>query len=252
MDLLVEAIDYLRANKLITVPQVAAESLHMIMMTPERQLVNPFFTGGGQISVSYPTNTMDYDARIQSMRGNNPGFSHATAFHEMIPGHNLVGLPGRAVQRLSREPERRRAVLRRGLAALLGAHALRHGLPQDARAEGRRALLAHAPLRAHHLLAQVPHGAVVAAGGHRFPRRPRGPRARQRDRRSAPLVRSGGRLRPALPGRVPARRAAAARPAQGARRHEAHDRTRSSTTRSCARAACRSRCCGSPSTSSSS
>ena len=90
-DLLFEAIDYLRANKLITVPQIAAESLHMIMMTPERQLVNPFFTGGSQISVSYPTNTMDYDARIQSMRGNNPGFSHATAFHEMIPGHNLVG-----------------------------------------------------------------------------------------------------------------------------------------------------------------
>ena len=90
MDLLTEAIDYLRANKLITVPQVGAESLHMIMMTPERQLVNPFFTGGSQISVSYPTNTMDYDARIQSMRGNNPGFSHATAFHEMIPGHNLV------------------------------------------------------------------------------------------------------------------------------------------------------------------
>ena len=89
-DLLYEAIDFLRANTLITVPQVAAESLHMIMMTPERQLVNPFFTGGSQISVSYPTNTMDYDARIQSMRGNNPGFSHATAFHEMIPGHNLV------------------------------------------------------------------------------------------------------------------------------------------------------------------
>jgi hypothetical protein len=89
-DLLFEAIDFLRANSLITVPQVAAESLHMIMMTPERQLVNPFFTGGSQISVSYPTNTMDYEARIQSMRGNNPGFSHATAFHEMIPGHNLV------------------------------------------------------------------------------------------------------------------------------------------------------------------
>jgi hypothetical protein len=94
MELLVEAVDYLRANRLITVPQVAAESLHMIMMSPERQLVNPFFTGGGQISVSYPTNTMDYDARIQSMRGNNPGFSHATAHHEMIPGHNLVGFLG--------------------------------------------------------------------------------------------------------------------------------------------------------------
>jgi hypothetical protein len=90
-DLLVEAVDYLRANRLITVPQVGAESLQMIMMTPERQLVNPFFTGGTVMSVSYPTNTMDYDARIQSMRGNNPAFSHATAFHEMIPGHNLVG-----------------------------------------------------------------------------------------------------------------------------------------------------------------
>ena len=31
---------------------------------------------------------------MQSMRGNNPGFSHATAFHEMIPGHNLVGYLG--------------------------------------------------------------------------------------------------------------------------------------------------------------
>jgi uncharacterized protein (DUF885 family) len=94
MDLLVEAVDFLRANTLITVPQVAAESLHMNMMSPQRQLVNPFFTGGSQISVSYPTNTMEYEARIQSMRGNNPGFSHATAHHEMIPGHNLVGFMG--------------------------------------------------------------------------------------------------------------------------------------------------------------
>ena len=88
MDLLTEAVAFLRARRLITVPAIEAESLHMIMMTPERQLVNPFFTGGGEISVSYPTNTMEYAARLQSMRGNNPGFSHATAFHEMIPGHN--------------------------------------------------------------------------------------------------------------------------------------------------------------------
>jgi len=91
MDLLDEAVGYLRAKDLITVPAVAAESLHMVMMSPEAQLTNPFFLGGSQIIVSYPTDTMDYDARMQSMRGNNPGFSHATAFHEMIPGHNLVG-----------------------------------------------------------------------------------------------------------------------------------------------------------------
>ncbi len=90
-DLMFEAVDYLRARDLLNVPAVAAESLHMIMMTPERQLVNPFFTGGSEISVSYPTDTMEYDARLQSIRGNNTPFSHATAFHEVIPGHNLVG-----------------------------------------------------------------------------------------------------------------------------------------------------------------
>ena len=93
-DLLFEAIDYLRAKDLVTVPQVASESLHMSMMSPEAQLSNPFFLGGSQIIVSYPTNTMEYDARLQSMRGNNRPFSHATAHHEMIPGHNLVGYIG--------------------------------------------------------------------------------------------------------------------------------------------------------------
>jgi hypothetical protein len=92
--MLYEAVDYLRKHDLITVPQIAAESLHMSMMSPERQLVNPFFTGGSQITVSYPTDTMEYEARIQSMRGNNTPFSHATAHHEMIPGHNLTAYLG--------------------------------------------------------------------------------------------------------------------------------------------------------------
>ncbi len=89
-DLLLEAIDYVRQRDLVTLPQIDVESQHMIMMTPERQLVNPFFTGGAQMSVSYPTDTMEFEARLQSMRGNNRPWSHATAFHEMIPGHNLV------------------------------------------------------------------------------------------------------------------------------------------------------------------
>ena len=89
-DLMHEAVDYLRAQDLITVPAVAAESFLMSMMSPERQLVNPFFTGGPRITVSYPTNTMTYDQRLQSMRGNTTAFSHATAHHEMIPGHNLT------------------------------------------------------------------------------------------------------------------------------------------------------------------
>jgi len=90
-EMLYEAVEYMRAHDLVTVPQIAAESLRMSMMTPERQRINPFFTGGAQITVSYPTDTMEYDARLESMRGNNIPFSHATAFHEMIPGHNLTG-----------------------------------------------------------------------------------------------------------------------------------------------------------------
>ncbi|MEX2317563.1 MAG: DUF885 family protein [Pirellulales bacterium] len=86
-----EAIDYLRANDLLTVPQIASEIYGMQMMSPQRQLVNPFFTGGGSISVSFPTDTMSHEAKLQSMRGNNEPFARATVHHELIPGHNLQG-----------------------------------------------------------------------------------------------------------------------------------------------------------------
>lgn len=87
--LVVEGSDFAKNNQLVTVPPLADETWRMIMMTPERQLVNPFFTGGSEISVSYPTDTMTYDQREMSMRGNNIPFAHATVFHEMIPGHFL-------------------------------------------------------------------------------------------------------------------------------------------------------------------
>jgi hypothetical protein len=87
--LVVEGSDFVKKNDLVTVPPLADETWTMVMMTPERQLVNPFFTGGDEISVSYPTDTMTYEQREMSMRGNNIPFAHATAFHEMIPGHFL-------------------------------------------------------------------------------------------------------------------------------------------------------------------
>ena len=88
-DLAVEGEQFAEKNDLVTVPELAKETWRMDMMTPERQLVNPFFTGGDTISVSYPTDTMTFDQRMMSMRGNNPAFSHATVFHELIPGHWL-------------------------------------------------------------------------------------------------------------------------------------------------------------------
>ncbi|MBX9601763.1 MAG: DUF885 domain-containing protein [Bryobacteraceae bacterium] len=90
-DLALEAIEYVEKNDLVTVPPLAKETFRMEMMTPERQLVAPFFLGGERILVSYPTSTMTHEQKMMSMRGNNPYFSRATVHHELIPGHHLQG-----------------------------------------------------------------------------------------------------------------------------------------------------------------
>ncbi len=89
--LAVEAIEFVEKNSLVTVPPLAKEIWRMEMMTPEQQLINPFFLGGEVIQVSFPTNTMTYEQRMMSMRGNNRPFARATVFHELIPGHHLQG-----------------------------------------------------------------------------------------------------------------------------------------------------------------
>jgi uncharacterized protein (DUF885 family) len=63
----------------------------MEMIPPDRQRVSPFFLGGEMIQVSYPTHEMTHDEKLNSLRGNNPHFSHATVFHELNPGHHLQG-----------------------------------------------------------------------------------------------------------------------------------------------------------------
>ena len=90
-DLALEAIKFVDDHDLVTVPQLARDTWRMEMMTPERQLVSPFFLGGETILVSYPTNTMSHEQKLMSMRGNNPHFSRATVHHELIPGHHLQG-----------------------------------------------------------------------------------------------------------------------------------------------------------------
>ena len=90
-ELALEAIEFVEQRDLVTIPPLAKESWRMNMMTPERQLVSPFFTGGEVITVAYPTNTMDHEQKMMSMRGNNRHFSRATVQHELIPGHHLQG-----------------------------------------------------------------------------------------------------------------------------------------------------------------
>jgi uncharacterized protein (DUF885 family) len=90
-DLAYEAVDFLEARDLLTIPPLAKEVWRMEMMSPERQRVNPFFTGGETITVSFPTDEMTHDEKMMSMRGNNIPFSRATVHHELIPGHHLQG-----------------------------------------------------------------------------------------------------------------------------------------------------------------
>lgn len=86
-----EAIEYIEKNDLVTVPKIARDGWRMEMMTPERQLVAPFFLGGETILVAYPTDGMTHEQKMMSMRGNNPHFARAVTHHELIPGHHLQG-----------------------------------------------------------------------------------------------------------------------------------------------------------------
>jgi hypothetical protein len=86
-----EAIDFLETHDSLTIPPLVKELIRMEMMSIQRQQTTPFFTGGEVISVAYPTNTVPYEKKISTMRGNNPHFSRAVVHHELVPGHNLQG-----------------------------------------------------------------------------------------------------------------------------------------------------------------
>jgi uncharacterized protein (DUF885 family) len=86
-----EAVGFVTKRDLLTVPPLAIDDWTMVMMSPERQKTNPFFLGGDRIIVSFPTDTMDQQEKLDSLRANNTHFCHATVFHELIPGHHLQG-----------------------------------------------------------------------------------------------------------------------------------------------------------------
>ncbi|KAF5020740.1 hypothetical protein F66182_7242 [Fusarium sp. NRRL 66182] len=88
-DLVVEGSRFVTEHDLVTIPPLANSTWRMTMMDAERQKVSPFFLGGPTIYVSYPVVSMEHDPKLMVMRGNNRHFAHATAFHEMFPGHRL-------------------------------------------------------------------------------------------------------------------------------------------------------------------
>jgi uncharacterized protein (DUF885 family) len=86
-----EAVQFLEERDLLTIPDLAKECWRMDMMSPARQKFTPYFTGGEVISISYPTEGMQHEDKLMTMRGNNLHYSRATVHHELIPGHHLQG-----------------------------------------------------------------------------------------------------------------------------------------------------------------
>jgi hypothetical protein len=80
--------DFIAKQHNITLAPLAREVWRLAMQSPERQLINPFFTGGEVTRLSYPTDTMSFEDRLMSQRGNTPHFNFPTVQHELVPGHH--------------------------------------------------------------------------------------------------------------------------------------------------------------------
>ena len=91
MEIYNESIQFLKDNHLVTIPAIAEEAWRMNMMPPAQQRYAPFFLGGEVLLISYPTDDMNFDDKMMSLRSNNPHFSKAVVHHELIPGHHLQG-----------------------------------------------------------------------------------------------------------------------------------------------------------------
>jgi len=78
------------ASVVITLPPLARECWRMSMMSPQAQKVNPFFLGGETIQVSFPTDGMSHDEKLQSlrsktlMRRQSPGVHGPSVEHPAI------------------------------------------------------------------------------------------------------------------------------------------------------------------------
>ena len=70
--------NYIENLDVITLSPLAREIWRLKMSSPELQLRNPFFQGGEETSLSYPEQSMSYQDKIMSMRGNTPHFNFPT------------------------------------------------------------------------------------------------------------------------------------------------------------------------------
>jgi uncharacterized protein (DUF885 family) len=90
-----KAIHFIDSLHLVTIPSLAREAWRMDMLSTEEQRFASYFLGGPEILIAYPTDEMNYERKMMSLRSNNFGFANAEVYHELIPGHNLQFFMGR-------------------------------------------------------------------------------------------------------------------------------------------------------------
>ena len=83
--------EFVEKLDMITIPPITLEIWRLAMQTQERQKTNPFFTGGEQTRVSYPTDGMTHQDKLMSLRGNSPHLNFGSVQHELVPGHYMQG-----------------------------------------------------------------------------------------------------------------------------------------------------------------
>ncbi|MEO6949621.1 MAG: DUF885 family protein, partial [Ginsengibacter sp.] len=81
-----KAIHFIDSLDLVTIPPIAREAWRMDMLSTEQQKFASYFLGGPEILIAYPTDEMNYDSKMMSLRSNNYGFANAEVYHELIPG----------------------------------------------------------------------------------------------------------------------------------------------------------------------
>ncbi|MCB9896692.1 MAG: DUF885 family protein [Planctomycetes bacterium] len=87
-----EAIAFVDARDLVTIPELARETWRVDMLDQDAQRVLPFAAYGGQkMLVAYPVREMDQASKLMAMRGNNIPFTRIVTPHELVPGHHLQG-----------------------------------------------------------------------------------------------------------------------------------------------------------------
>jgi len=89
-DIAKDAMDFIDARDLVTVPDLCRETWYLTMLGKKEQETLPYAVYRGQaIGIAFPTDEMSVEKKLMSLRGNNRHFTRAVIPHELVPGHHL-------------------------------------------------------------------------------------------------------------------------------------------------------------------